>query len=62
MTYKVEQVLFFIFGALGIGLIFYEPVWLSSTFNTPLDYDSYTLGVGCGIVICTLIDLLFKRR
>ena len=55
---KVSKVLFFIFGAMGIGLVFYLPIWLSSTFNKPIDKTVYILGVGVGMIIHNLIDVL----
>ena len=55
---RIKEVLFFIFGAMGIGLVFYLPIWLSSTFNKPIDKTVYILGVGVGMIIHNLIDVL----
>ena len=41
MRINPEKVLFFIFGAMGIGLVFYLPIWLSSAFSKPIDKTVY---------------------
>ena len=41
MRINPEKVLFFIFGAMGIVLVFYLPIWLSSAFSRPIDKTVY---------------------